>query len=596
MDQIQKEKKIKEFEEFFFHTPLRENGINWYDFKKGSRILEIGCHYGEITKYFRKLDCQLVSLEFDPKKYEATKQVVNGEPSIELEKGTLVEYIQSHKKITFDYIVIVTSMERLGDFVLESKKELAIEKFFSLADQILTDDGVILMAVDNPFGIRNFSGASTYGKNSYEILQGKVKNTGVFSKKEMVDLFQKLNIQYYKFYYPFPDDKLPSVIYTDDYLPSNNSNKLNYLMYYHPKDTIIFNEIDVIKEIAKEKKIDFFANSYLIEIAKKPENLCKVKFVSFNNFRKKENQLMTKIYDTYVKKVNIFEEGLEHIRKIEEYCHILKENGICMIDEVKEDVVYSQYQNLKNLNDVLSEYIIDGDLETALRMIDSWYQELLKKFSHFMIQIEPNKEEMIENETVFEKYSVTISMEKKKKLTFLRYGFFDFLFENIFVEIKDQQITNMLVYDQEWCENNLPIQFIFYRAIHNLFFYNPKIKNDLTLETLYQTYQITEYIPEFQELERKIQESLIDEKVVEQYQSTYSALTTIEGLMETLYYSQKECQEVREQYHQLIKKVEQTNEQWQQLVDKLDQKVVELEQKLKEKNTIIDNIKRLFKK
>ena len=593
MYNIKKETEIKKFNKFFNTTQIRKNIINWYDFKPNSNILEIGCDLGQVTNFFGNLNVNVTSIEYDNYKYEEASKTLSPFKNINLVNDNLIDYYSKNIDDKFDYIIVTSSMDRIDKFVKEEKKYNAFNKFLEIAYSLLKDNGNILIAVDNKFAIRNFSGATFNGSKSFEIIEGKVKNSGIFSKKKLVDLLDNSKFDSYKFYYPFPDYKLPSVIYTDAYLPNKNSNKLKYLLYYNPKDTIIFNELDVIKEIVKDEKLDYFSNSYFVEISKNKENLCKAKFVSFNNFRKKKNKLITKIYDDYAIKQNIYEEGIEHIKNIEKYINILKENGINIIDEVKENTIYSKYQKLSNLNDVIIEYILDKNIESALDIIDNWYKFMKDKFSNFIIDY---NNESIREKDVFDKYLVEVAKEKKDKLTFLEYGFFDLIFENIFVDMKDGKINDLLVYDQEWCENNLPIEFILYRALNNLFYYNNKISKYLFLEELYKRYNIEEFINEFKELENRIQDDLTDKEIVNIYQDTYLSLTTIEGLSETLYYSQKECNEVRQEYNNFIKTVEKTNESWQKYLDAANEKIKILEQKLNEKNNIINDIKGLFKK
>lgn len=585
MNDTQVNQIVDSFENFSKTTQIRENIINWYDFKDGSNILEIGCDFGQVTKFFCNTNFKVESIEVDLEKYEYSQKILDKFKNIKLYNKNLIQYYEEKNGDKFDYIIVTTAMDRLNEFVLENKKYTAFNKFLEIAQNLLSDDGVILIAIDNKFAIKNFSGATFRNENSYAILEGKQKNTGVFSKKEIINILNNCEFKY-KFYYPFPDYKLPSVIYTDEYLPNKNSNKLKYLVYYNPKDTIVFNEIDVVKEIVKDEMLDYFSNSYFIEISKNDINFCKAKFISFNNFRKKENKLITKIYDEYATKQNIFEEGRKHILNIQKYIDILKVNGINIIDEVKGDLVYSKYQKLNNLNDILSEYILDNNIDEALNLINFWYDYIKSKFSNFAIPNDKLKE------SVFEKYDIDISKEKNNKLTFLKYGFFDFIFENIFVKMNDNKIDEMLVYDQEWCEENLPIEFILYRALNNLFYYNNKIAKFLNLDELYKKYNIEEYISEFKELENKIQESLTDNEIVSAYQNTYCALTTLEGLTQTLYYSQKENKEIREQHNNFIKHVEQTNNNWQAAMDKANQRIKELESKLN-KNKIFKNI---FKK
>ena len=50
--------------------------------------------------------------------------------------------------------------------------------------------------------------------------------------------------------------------------------------------------LEAMLQITKSGYFDIFANSYIIEIA---NNSCEIDFVGFNNFRKKDYQLVTSI-------------------------------------------------------------------------------------------------------------------------------------------------------------------------------------------------------------------------------------------------------------------------------------------------------------
>ena len=75
--------------------------------------------------------------------------------------------------------------------------------------------------------------------------------------------------------------------------------------------------------------------------------------------------------------------------------------------------------------------------------------------------IENKLEKSEENCTnVFQKYNIEIDEETKSKLNFIKYGIFDLIFQNCFL------INNeYYFYDQEWIEENIPLEFIIYRAI-----------------------------------------------------------------------------------------------------------------------------------
>ena len=55
----------------------------------------------------------------------------------------------------------------------------------------------------------------------FEGVEGYPRTEGVrtFTRPELIRIMEECGYKNYKFYYPYPDYKLPRVIYSDDYLP-----------------------------------------------------------------------------------------------------------------------------------------------------------------------------------------------------------------------------------------------------------------------------------------------------------------------------------------------------------------------------------------
>lgn len=573
-----KEAKVK-LDNFIKISDIKENIINWYDFKEKSNILFIG---SDIYSSLFKKENKVTLIEQDSNLFEKIKL----NKALTKYNMNLIQYVQKYKE-KYDYVIVMDAMKRIGEFVnVNSKKrELAINTFLGEVAKILTEDGIILFPINNKFSIKNFSGATYEGSNSYDVILGKEKNTAIFSKKEITNLIENSNFKYHKFYYPFPDHKLPSIVYSDEYLPNENNSKLSYLIYYNPEDTIVFNEMEAVREIVKEGKLDFFANSYLIEISNSEKNLSKVKFASFNNFRKKENKMITKMYDGYVEKEPIYDEGRNHIKQIQKNIEILNKCNIQIADEIRDGKLYSKFQTLRTLNEILVNLIISEELDTALNVIEKWYKLLNENFMCEFCEKSNIKH------TIFENYSIILDTELKKKMRFLKNGLFDLIFENIFAELdENNDFKQFIAYDQEWNEEYVPIEFILYRALNNLFYYNSKIKKYITIEELYSKYNISEYVEVFKLLENKIQASLIDSSIANLYQTTYVALTTTEGL---------KCiidSEVSK-YDRLQQAVNKTNEEWQEAMDRTTKELSNVQNALKKyrNKDIIYKIRTKFK-
>ena len=76
-----------------------------------------------------------------------------------------------------------------------------------------------------------------------------------------------MEYKHYLKFYVYPDYKFPKQIFSDDYLPSAEDIEFSREVYDNNRMTL-FNETRVLKNIVKNKKFDFFANSFFIEISR----------------------------------------------------------------------------------------------------------------------------------------------------------------------------------------------------------------------------------------------------------------------------------------------------------------------------------------
>ena len=97
-----------------------------------------------------------------------------------------------------------------------------------------------------------------------------------------------------KFYYPYPDYKFPTEIFTDASLTTNHYGK-NYPIYTD-KTVDLFSETAGIEAMKKEQIADRFVNSFLLvagkqELKEKEELL----YVKLNQGRRKEFRTLTQL-------------------------------------------------------------------------------------------------------------------------------------------------------------------------------------------------------------------------------------------------------------------------------------------------------------
>lgn len=521
------------------------NILNWYPFNKEQKVLEI-CNQSEDLTRFLINRCAKV---------------------ITISKTDEIDSI--NEKFNIITLIGINEYENIN-----------IENIIRKIENVLEPEGKILMAVDNKFGLRFFAG------NPEKILDKKFESLiGYNNEKEKIETYTKSNLEKIlnkigyniRFYYPLPDYKLPNVIFTDDQLPEYNSID-KYNPYYTEKSDIIFNEIDVFREILKTDKnmFQFFANSFLLEITK-GECDKTYKYISFNNIRKQEYQLITKISDAYVEKQEVNEKSIKHYESIKENILFLQEKGIKLVDYLEGQTIKSRYIEQKYLlNNILTEKLEQGQVEEFENIIDNYIKE---------ITIDSYKENDYEK-TIFGKYGIeTEDKNIIQNLNFMRNGLWDMTFKNCFL------IDNeFYFFDQEWNEPNLPVEYILYRSI----LYTISLRRFISIEKLFDKYNLRQYLQLFEKLDNKIQEQIRDNKVWEFYsQNHYFNIDETKQEVENLKLRSEAQQNEIINLNIRAEAQQAENDNLKNENAKLQEKVNELQEQID--NTFIKKVKRTLK-
>lgn len=437
----------------------KNNIFCWYQFRKNSNVLFMG------------KDCECVSyLE-----------------SIGLSVD-VVKKMNDSVQGRYEYIICYGGLNGLN--VVQCSETL------ERAKRLLADNGIILLLVNN---VVNPKYVAEYSGDEFKL-------DGI-SKKTLEKSMKKVGLFSYKFYYPMPSYEAVSVIYTDEYLPTvyNYDRSIEF-----DSDVIYkkFNHANLERELIRNENQDFptYCNSYFVEA--KIQGQCGMeKAVFFNNIRKPEYRLVTKMYTDKVIKIPERENDIFHVKEIERNIQVLKALGIQVLDNVIDNRVESSIvTNNPSLDILIADAIGREDYVTVQNLLDSYRTELLYKLGDIESQ-----------ETVFSKYNVSISAQQLSELNFVKHGLYDLIFSNIFI------VDGVFyVYDQEWYEENVPVEFITYRAIKYL-----NGISDVQRWELYGIAGITAYVNIFQELENLMQCNTRDEEAFNDYVNSLKSLERI---------------------------------------------------------------------
>lgn len=298
----------------FYHiTPIRKNILKWYEFKENAEVLEIGAGMGAITGILCDKAAHVTSVELSKQRAMAIEKRCKDKENLELIIGNFND-IKFEKK--FDYITLIGVLEYAP---LYTNSNNPFEDFLKTIKSLLKDDGKLLIAIENQFGMKYFSGVEEDHTNKiYDGITGYENKKGIrtFGKNELKEILQKSGYTYTKFYYPMPDYKLPNIIFSDEYLP-NEENIKNYNPYLSNEGSETqYDEKEAYKDIIKNKQFDFFANSFFIEASQKEINT-KVDLNKQDLF--KVDDVMQKFYDSHYKikeKTDLEKQLIEENKKL----------------------------------------------------------------------------------------------------------------------------------------------------------------------------------------------------------------------------------------------------------------------------------------
>ena len=473
---------------------MRANIIKWYPFEPNKKILEIGANYGEITQELVKITPEVTSVEFTKEKIECIQKRIKG--NIKLILCENLEQLNLPEK--YDYIIIIGTGEyakKLGFKNLEEMLKWSYEQ--------LAEDGTMLVAVDNKFGVKYLAGST---RNNKEVPFANYKNYvekdyKMYGKVELENMLKQF--PNYKFYYPVPNYNLTNMIYSDKYLPKRS----RYNIYYREDEEILFNETDFMENAIKNSKFDFFTNSYLIEISK--TNTSNVLYVNYSNMRKKEYKIITKITSENVTKEAYEEQGKKHIENIQKNIEKLKELGYTTCEQFENGKILSQYIDKPTMDEYLAQLLEKGKKEEFIQELDKWYKQLKE-------------------------------------------GFIDLVFQNVFYDGNEY-----IVFDQEWYEKNAPVEQIMYRSIKSLFFQHSNLKNKIDINQLYEKFNIQGKIEQFEKEENKLQDKIVDEQILKFYSEKWNAMQSIEDIkmkyQKQIENLQSEKQQIQEEKEEILK-------------------------------------------
>ena len=453
-------------------SPLRGNIVDWLPIKAGDKVLEIGSGCGAITEKLAEKAGKVTCVDLSAKRSQINAWRNQDRDNIEIHVGNFND-IEPVLEQDYDFACMIGVFEYGQSYI---PTETPYEDFLKIMQKHVKNNGRLVIAIENKFGLKYWAGCKEDHVGTYfGGLEGYPEggSARTFTRTGLERIFKNCGVEEYSFYYPYPDYKLPTTIYSDRRLPGVG--ELTDNMRNFDRDRmVLFNEKYVYDGILQDKLFDVFSNSYLVVIGKQPD----ISYVKYSNDRASEYALKTEILETEngrkVRKVPMGEAAKSHIGKLARSYELLKEryegSGLKINPcTIAEDGSYAEFPFEQGIT---LEELMDACLE---------------------------KDDMDGFYNLFEKYYRLISYGEDKPVTD-----YDLIFANILVDG-----DNWTLIDYEWTQEKVvDSKEIAFRAVYCYVLEEEK-RNKLNLDLLINKLGITmQEAEEFREKEQKFQKQV----------------------------------------------------------------------------------------
>lgn len=242
-------------------SDIRENLLDWYEFNPEATLLEIGAGCGAVTGLFCRKVRQVTAVDLSKKRSTINATRNGNRGNLKIMVGNFEDIVIKEK---FDYVTLIGVLEHSSSYI--SKGENPHLEMLKRARGFLKPGGKLFIAIENKFGMKYFAGAPEdhTGRMGDGIMNYPgVNSVYTFSRPEIEELLNEAGFKNNRFYYPMPDYKLPSVIYSDAYQPTPGA--LGYqIESFNSERYAFFDENAAYSRIIKDGQFPYFANSFLI--------------------------------------------------------------------------------------------------------------------------------------------------------------------------------------------------------------------------------------------------------------------------------------------------------------------------------------------
>jgi len=365
-------------------SPLRENIVDFLPMKKTDKVLEVGSGCGAITGAFSRKAGSVTCVDLSKK-----RSLINAYRHSEC--GNVTIHVGNFKDIEpdlpcdYDYICLIGVFEYGWSYI---GGETPYEDFLNILKRHLSPNGRIVIAIENKYGLKYFAGCREDHLGSYfGGIEDYAAGGGVrtFSRKGLEKIFQSCGMNEYSFYYPYPDYKFMTAVYSDERLPQKGELS-NNIRNFDRDRMVLFDEKSTYDGLIADGMFPDFSNSYLVVLG---ENI-PVIYAKYSNDRAECYRIKTEICKEEggtkkVYKYPLSERAVHHVRGMqtayEKLCERYEDGNLkindCVLEEEGETLrACFSFEEGVTLAQLMDEHLDKQDYDGFHKLFDEYIERV----------------------------------------------------------------------------------------------------------------------------------------------------------------------------------------------------------------------------
>ena len=314
----------KDWAVLYHLSHVRENIIDALDFTGSEHVLEVGAGPGAVTGALCRRAADVTALDLSMKRSTINATRHQKADNLRILVGNFAD-IEPNLTQTYDVITLIGVFEYAQAYIDAANP---YRTFLELMRPHLAKNGRIIIAIENRLGLKYWAGCrEDHTGNLFEGIENYPDHPSVrtFSRPELEMLFEEAGYGSWKFYYPYPDYKLPLSVFSDSYLPGQGELQTN-IWNFDRERLVLFDEQKAYDALLSSGSFPLFSNSYLVELRaqKTDQEEGGVIYTRFSNERRRSFAIRTAIRvqkdgSLAVEKSACYPEGVHHTGSMEEY-------------------------------------------------------------------------------------------------------------------------------------------------------------------------------------------------------------------------------------------------------------------------------------